>query len=143
MMDGSVFEDRTFLPNSSLLPYLEDKALYDVAPESHEHTTYEVMIALRRIISTESLFDPGNNSIIICNPELEKALDTKFLHVSQIERYINRHFVPLDSSPGTTSMFGRVTAVSSEFPGAQVGSLVRFEIPTVWNVLSNLRLTQP
>ena len=139
MIDGSVFEDRKFLPGSALLSYLKDKAPYDIIPEGHEPTTIEVMMALKRIIATESLFDPGNPSVILCDSALEKALDTKYLHVSQVERYVTRHFIPEDYIiTDTTTIIAHVRALSSEFPRLQVGSLVRMEVPSFWDSLSTV-----
>ena len=46
--------------------------------------SFEVLLALKRCIQGEKLFDPENPSIIMCDSELEVALNVRALHVSKI-----------------------------------------------------------
>ena len=46
--------------------------------------SFQVLSALRHVISRERLYDPNNTTVIICSKDLEKALDMKFLHVTEI-----------------------------------------------------------
>jgi len=49
-----------------------------------EYTLFVVLSALRHVISRERLYDPNNTTVIICSIDLERALDMKFLHVTEI-----------------------------------------------------------
>merc|ERR1719288_26828 len=49
-----------------------------------EYTLFVVLSALRHVISRERLYDANNTTVIICSKDLEKALDMKFLHVTEI-----------------------------------------------------------
>jgi len=49
-----------------------------------EYTLFVVLSALRHVISRERLYDPNNTTVIICSTDLERALDMKFLHVTEI-----------------------------------------------------------
>ena len=53
-------------------------------------------MALKKVIATEKLFDPQNPTIILCDQDLEDAIDVKALHVSeikyvQLESYNSNH----------------------------------------------------
>jgi len=39
---------------------------------------------LKEIIGDEELYDPDNASIVLCDHELETALDVKALHLTEI-----------------------------------------------------------
>jgi len=43
-----------------------------------------VLIALKRVITKEQLFDSANPTVIICDKELEEAIDLKSCHVAAI-----------------------------------------------------------
>ena len=69
-----------FNPLSKLKRFLSDKtgvekALYSLA---------EILTILKNIIRGEGMFDHANPSVIICSPELERALNMKALHVTEI-----------------------------------------------------------
>ena len=45
----------------------------------------QVLLALKEIVSREQLFDRRNPTLIICNSELEDALEMKALHITEIK----------------------------------------------------------
>ena len=49
-----------------------------------------MLTALKRVIASEKLFDVQNPTVVICDVELEAALDVKALHVSEIRYYWQR-----------------------------------------------------
>jgi len=48
---------------------------------------------LEYIIKKENLFDPLNPAIILCDSNLEVALDVKVLHVKEIKAYVLRQLI--------------------------------------------------
>ena len=75
--------------NSSLLFYLNLK-FGDKYPT---FTFLQILQALKHVIIEENLYDPCNTSIIICNQQLENALDRKAFHVAQLRQIIFPHLV--------------------------------------------------
>ena len=51
----------------------------------------EILSILKEVIRDEKMYDQSNPAIIICSPNLEKALDMKALHVKQINQVILPH----------------------------------------------------
>jgi hypothetical protein len=76
---------RMFIENSKLHAYLARKEPNLIRLEKRCYTLYEVLLALREIVSREKLFDLRNPSLIICSSELEEALEMKALHVTEIK----------------------------------------------------------
>merc|ERR1712223_86125 len=87
---------RTFLENDVLHEYLARRAPNLVRLEERSYTLYDVLLALREIVTREKLFDVGNPTVIICSSELEHALDMKALHVTEIKNLVCKHFVSDD-----------------------------------------------
>ena len=55
-------------------------------PDSnHIEIFMQVLLALKEIVSREKLFDRRNPTLIICNSELEDALEMKALHITEIK----------------------------------------------------------
>jgi hypothetical protein len=73
-----------FRPRSYLKTFLTDK--------TNVYKTYyslaEILTILKEVVRGEGLFDPNNPSIILCSPELERALNMKALHVKQIRSQV-------------------------------------------------------
>ena len=55
-------------------------------------TYIQVLKILKDVIISEKLYDPKNPAIILCNDDLELALDQRALHVSQLNAAILPHF---------------------------------------------------
>ena len=80
---------RRFIPDSKLRSYLAYKR-----PESHfdkvdTTSLKEVLQYLKSIISQEHLYDPKNAAVVLCDRQLEAALNVKALHLSEIRYTIN------------------------------------------------------
>lgn len=52
--------------------------------EKAYYSLHEILTNLRQIIRKEKMFDQNNPSIIICSTDLERALDMKAFHVTEI-----------------------------------------------------------
>jgi len=76
--------ERRFLRGSKLHIYLAVKEPDMIQANKTEYTLFVVLSALRHVISRERLYDPNNTTVIICSVDLERALDMKFLHVTEI-----------------------------------------------------------
>ena len=61
------------------------------------YSLHEVLMSLQQIIRKERMFDHSNPAIIICSSELERALDMKALHVSEIRDLV---LLQLTKAPG-------------------------------------------
>jgi hypothetical protein len=76
-----------FKPGSYLKTFLTDK--------TNVYKTYyslaEILTILKEVVRGEGLFDPNNPSIILCSTELERALNMKALHVTQIRDQLMDH----------------------------------------------------
>ena len=48
------------------------------------YTLAEILTILKNVIRSERMFDSRNPSVILCSPELERALNMKALHVTEI-----------------------------------------------------------
>jgi len=69
-----------FNPLSKLKRFLIDKT----GVEKTFYSLAEILTILKNIIRGEGMFDHANPSVIICSPELERALNMKALHVTEI-----------------------------------------------------------
>jgi hypothetical protein len=76
-----------FKPGSYLKTFLTNKT--DVCKTYY--SLAEILTILKDVVRGEGLFDPNNPSIILCSPELEKALNMKALHVTQIRDQVMSH----------------------------------------------------
>ena len=51
-----------------------------------------MLLILKRIIINDGHFDPNNPDIIICDEELESALNVKSLHFDDLHKYVSKRF---------------------------------------------------
>ena len=80
-----------FQPGSKLKSFLVKKTRV----EKTYYTLVEIMIILKDIIRGEGLFDDTNPSIILCDKELEEALDKKALHVTEIRDVVLKELIKI------------------------------------------------
>ena len=76
-----------FKPQSKLKDYLFMK----MKVKRSYYMLMEIMENLKVIVRSEKLYDPKNPSIIMCDPSLEKALNVKDLHVTEVRHQILKH----------------------------------------------------
>ena len=74
--------------NSRLKQFLTLKC----GEKDRSFTYLQVLKTLKDVIISEKLYDPKNPAIILCDENLEQALDQKALHVSQLNATIFPHF---------------------------------------------------
>lgn len=70
----------SFKKDSPLNAYIARKGIY----LEKNFIFYELMYALKKIIHDEDMFDSKNTSIVICDIEMEKALQIKSFHYRQL-----------------------------------------------------------
>ena len=61
---------------------------------------------MKKVISSEKLFDVQNPTVIICDPCLEDALEVKALHVSEIKDFVGKQFFLIDPNQQTVDSIG-------------------------------------
>jgi len=78
-----------FKASSTLKAYLSKRD-----PDCHYPRILEdILRGICIILEEEGQFDKRNPSIIICNPDLEQALNMKALHVSELEPIVVSHLI--------------------------------------------------
>ena len=75
---------RKFLPNSGLHSFLSTYYPQTFQLAKKDYTLFTVIKSLRKIIQEKRLFDPRNPACVIASPELERALDMKYLHCTEV-----------------------------------------------------------
>jgi len=66
---------RTFVPGAPLRDYLEEKDPEGGYEEGRVTSLLEVVCSMKNIIKNEKLFDEKNPKVVICDSDMEKALD--------------------------------------------------------------------
>ena len=56
-------------------------------------TIENILLDIKKILKSETLFDERNCSIVMCNSELEEVFDMKALHVMQIQDVVLKHII--------------------------------------------------
>ena len=71
------------------IPKMKDNVIqshsFKIPDPNHIEIFMQVLLALKEIVSREKLFDRRNPTLIICNSELEDALEMKALHITEIK----------------------------------------------------------
>jgi len=75
----------------SMVNYFENKTDGYPGP----YTLYEIMVILKFLIKEEKQFDANNSGMIICNPDLERVLTIKVLHITQLEELVSLLVTPI------------------------------------------------
>ena len=60
----------------------------------------EIFNTLKNTIQKEQLYDQANPEVIFCSPGLERGLDIKAFHVSQVKEIVLRQLVPVGNNKG-------------------------------------------
>ena len=84
-----------FRPQAKLRSFLVQKT----GTEEKVYVLKDLLMTLKEVIRKEGLYDHGNPSVIICSSELERALERKALHVSQIRDIVLDQVVYIDKDP--------------------------------------------
>ena len=85
---------RRFHPNSPLHLYLRMKFPKTFPDDIPVYSLDTICTKLVQIIMAKQLLDTQNDSIILCDKELEMALRTKYLDASQLKEYICKQMCP-------------------------------------------------
>jgi len=72
-------------------------------------TLAEILSTLRDAIRGEGLYDEKNPSIIICSSDLERALDMKALHVTEIRDLVLSHMIRIEDEAFLSRYFSQST----------------------------------
>ena len=113
---------RLFKKNAPLHSFLASKVPKEIQLERRDYTLYQVLFALRQVISKEKMFDPNNTTVVICSPLLEQAIDRKSLHVTQFRDLV------LDQLETKEDYLGvEITPPQPQHPIAGAGSSQPFD----------------
>ena len=77
----SIFYDLYRISDANLKEYICGKG----GIKREEFTLEKIFTILIDVIRGEQLFDHGNTQVIFCSPELERCLEVKAMHVSQLK----------------------------------------------------------
>ena len=77
----------SFKKGSSLKTYIDEKTRII----KRFYIIGEILAILKAMISEEKMFDTRNPSIVLCSPELERVLDRKAFHISELTERIMNH----------------------------------------------------
>lgn len=95
------YTPRRFTQDSKLHEFLATNCPDLVTQDNLNYNLFQVLTALKRVIATKQLYDPQNPTVVVCDHDLEEALDVKALHVSEIREQVCKQFVPVTPSvPG-------------------------------------------
>ena len=81
----------TFKVNAPLKNYIRLKT----NSMRENYTLAELLTILKNVIAEEELYDHRNHAIILCNSELEAALDLPGMHVTELRECVYRQIVEL------------------------------------------------
>ena len=114
--DNEYYWPRRFAANSKLHRYLAYKCPGFINICKKDYNLYEVLLAMKKVISSEKLFDVQNPTVIICDPCLEDALEVKALHVSEIKDFVGKQFFLIDPNQQTVDSIGLQNGDSFQLP---------------------------
>ena len=100
-MPGVYFDDvvsKKFKSTTNSLYLYLNRHFPDMYPSATGvYQLYGVLEKLQFLIIRQGMIDLSNQSIIICNKELEEALNVKYLHYAEVREYVNHHFINLET----------------------------------------------
>ena len=79
---------RIFRDDSKLHALLADKCPQLITRNNKEYTLFDVLVATRKLINDESLYDEKNPTCIWCSEELARALGMSGLHITELRDLI-------------------------------------------------------
>ena len=86
------FRIYSFRQNSELEKFLFAKTGFNL----RRFTIKDVIDKLEKIILEEELWDETNQEIIFCSDEMERAIDLKAFHVSELEKKVLEQIIEVD-----------------------------------------------
>lgn len=124
---------RRFLQGSKLHLYLAGKVPSMITMAKLDFTLFEVLSALRKVISSEKLFDPNNTTVIICSRDLETALNVKFMHITEVKDIVLLQMEVLSPVLLASLTPSTQTSVSAATSGGQQQAAPYFDMEgTYW-----------
>ena len=118
--DKEICAQVVFKAQAPLKPYLIKKHPTEGVDTQEVLTLRTILDLVLRIINDEGLFDQGNPYIIICDAELETALDMKALHIIELRDQVAKQL----EAPQEPGILIRISKAASE-AAASLGTLVR------------------
>ncbi len=89
--EGLLQSSYTFIQDSPLRQFIDSR----INDMPQVNTLKTILGILKNIIKDEQLFDPQNQSVIICNTDLEVALNMKALHCCQVRDAVTSQLLRL------------------------------------------------
>jgi len=101
LKSNDMFSSFIFIPNSELHIYLQRTTRIT----KHEYTLHEILSVLKERISSNCMYDTTNPTVIICDPNLAKALGCRALYISNLCRKVLQQLIRNGRQPG---IFGNI-----------------------------------
>ena len=71
--------------------------IFQKGPRKDSYSLAEILTVLKNVITSEKLYDDKNPYIILCSEDLEKALDQKACHVTEVLNLVLCQLVKIES----------------------------------------------
>jgi Zinc finger, C3HC4 type (RING finger)/SWIB/MDM2 domain len=98
-MEGNVYyQKRRFTDTSKLHRYLAVKCRGYISISRKDYNLYEVLLALKKVITSDRLYDPQNPTVVLCDDLLEDVLEVKAIHVSEIKDQVCKQLFLLEDA---------------------------------------------
>jgi Zinc finger, C3HC4 type (RING finger)/SWIB/MDM2 domain len=97
-IENVYYQKRRFTETSKLHRYLAVKCRGYISIRIKDYNLYEVLIALKKVITSDRLYDPQNPTVILCDDLLEDVLEVKALHVSEIKDHVIKQLFLVDET---------------------------------------------
>ena len=99
-----------FRPESNLKEYIISRN----GSKKEEFTLVEIFNILKDAIKKEQLFDQANPEVVFCSPGLERSLQVKAFHVSQVKEFVLRQLIPVGKNKNESSNQLSQTKIKSQ-----------------------------
>lgn len=131
---------RCFKATSKLHRYLTYQCPGFVNISQNEYTLYDLLLALKKVISSNKLFDPHNPFIILCDANLEDALEVKYAHTTDIKDFVLKQMDTVNNLPGAPPTSDTPQASEPSTPPASTSTaaipLSSTNILPIWGSMS-------
>lgn len=85
---------RIFPIGSKLLDYLSMNSI-DIQKDKRSYRLSTILLAIFEVIRDKEQFDPLDPLIIVCEPELEEALEVRTLEINQMVGYLEKKLIKI------------------------------------------------
>ncbi|XP_040564096.1 E3 ubiquitin-protein ligase Mdm2 isoform X2 [Lepeophtheirus salmonis] len=90
-----------FKDDAPIWNFLHRKFPHLISLDTKQYKFIEIQSTLSQVIKDKKLFDAANPAIVLCDKDLEDALNVRSFHVSQFSYYITKQFQFIKCEPPT------------------------------------------